>query len=82
MYIAFIASLQCPNSISEFHQLEPRLNFSIKHAFFEIHWQLGQSLRGKKKNVWQTQRARPPSTIGKEMLRLRGLWSGDMAVFA
>lgn len=45
----FTASQQHASCISAFHQLEPRLNFSIKHAFFESHWQLGQSSRGEKK---------------------------------
>lgn len=48
------------NSISAFHQLEPRLNFSIKHAFFESHWQLGQSLRGKKCMAGSTCQSLPP----------------------
>ena len=48
-YTTFIASQLCVSCISAFHQLQPRLNFSIKHAFFESHWQLGQSLREKKK---------------------------------
>lgn len=55
-YTMFIASQQCASCISAFHQLEPRLNFSIKHAFFESHWQLGPELAGK--NVKQTQCAR------------------------
>lgn len=71
----FIASQHCSSCISAFHQLEPRLNFSIKHAFFENHWQLGHSTAAP--NV-----PGPPSTMEKEMLRLQGLWSGDMAVFA
>lgn len=78
----FTASQQCASCISAFHQLEPRLNFSIKHAFFESHWQLGQSSRGKKKMYSRLDVPGPRSTIGKEMLRLQGLWSGDMAVFA
>lgn len=62
--------------LAAFHQLEPRLNFSIKHAFFENRWQLGHTMQQLSPVPG------PPSTTGKEMLRLRGLWSGDMAVFA
>lgn len=62
--------------LAAFHQLEPRLNFSIKQAFFENHWQLGHTIQQLSPVPG------PPSTTGKEILRLRGLWSGDMAVFA
>ncbi len=56
----FTASQQCASCILVFHQLEPRLNFSIKHAFFESHWQLGPELAGKKCTAGSMRQGLPP----------------------